>query len=109
MKLFAGLIATVSASLVHSVHLRKPTCMLKGISAALRAWKWENWVYFKTLALSDEEFAKFKCRSGSFYQYGNADGGHTVTEVNEYASAENGHQGPIQKIVQPEYKSRHLL
>ena len=52
----------------------------------------------KAVALSDEEFAKFKCRGGTFYQYGNADGGHTVTEVNEYASADNNYQGSV-KIV----------
>ena len=52
----------------------------------------------QAVALSDEEFAKFKCRGGTFYQYGNADGGHTVTEVNEYASADNNYQGSV-KIV----------
>ena len=49
----------------------------------------------KAVALSDEEFAKFKCRGGTFYQYGNADGGHTVTEINEYASADNNYQGSV--------------
>ena len=50
----------------------------------------------QAVALSDEEFAKFKCRGGTFYQYGNADGGHTVTEVNEYASADNNYQGSVE-------------
>ena len=53
---------------------------------------------FQAVALSDEEFAKFKCRGGSFYQYGNADGGHTVTEINEYASADNNYQVWMKKL-----------
>ena len=72
MKILSGLVASVSIELFfyHETH--------NSIQA---------------VALSDEEFAKFKCRGGSFYQYGNADGGHTVTEINEYASTDNNYQG----------------
>ena len=49
---------------------------------------------FKTTALSDEEFSAFKCRPGTFYQYGKGDGdGNGAIEWNEYASAENGWAG----------------
>ena len=71
MKILSGLVASVSKKIIfnHATHNR-----------------------IQAVALSDEEFAKFKCRGGSFYQYGNADGGHTVTEINEYASADNNYQ-----------------
>ena len=72
MKIFSGLVASVSLKLFYIM-------------------KAHNRI--QAVALSDEEFAKFKCRGGSFYQYGNADGGHTVTEINEYASADNNYQG----------------
>ena len=72
MKIFSGLVASVSFKLFYII-------------------KAHNRI--QAVALSDEEFAKFKCRGGSFYQYGNADGGHTVTEINEYASADNNYQG----------------
>ena len=44
--------------------------------------------------MSDEEFAAFKCRPGTFYQYGKGDGdGNGAIEWNEVASAENGWAG----------------
>ena len=75
MKIFSGLVASVSIKLFYII----------------KAHKFDYRI--QAAALSDEEFAKFKCRGGSFYQYGNADGGHTVTEINEYASADNNYQG----------------
>lgn len=49
---------------------------------------------FQATALSDEEFAAFKCRPGQYYQYGVSDGGqgHAV-DWNEYASASNNYAG----------------
>ena len=53
-----------------------------------------NSSHFQATALSDEEFAAFKCRSGQYYQYGVSDGGqgHAV-DWNEYASASNNYAG----------------